>query len=263
MVGYDYIIKAIDNELRKSHQRLSVHLSFSEVEHTFDEFHNQTCKDKKLKKEKGILCNNKGERLMFFRRGKWRDVLNGTSSSVSEWDVIDVWNHHMDEGDLHFTHNHPRDGKDFPAECLSLSDITLLVHNRIREDANTGKYYEDFLLKSMSCESSNGSRMTLTRGDKFTSKNEGKALSLGRDLEDCWRDYIMKYRAKKIQVLENAPSDVLRKSRNEIDQYVIKQTMKELGTFDKSPVFKEIQRDFRNIDCSLEISYPDDFIVNY
>ena len=261
MVRYDYIIKAIDNELRKSHQRLSVHLSFSEVEHTFDEFHKQTCKDKILKKENGILTNSKGERLKFLRKGKWKDFMDGNANCVEDWDWFDIWNHYQNEGELHFTHNHPRD-KNIVAECLSESDISCLLHHRTAWDEKTDSPVTEFPLKSMSCESANGSRMTLTRGDHFTTSNQKKAESISRDLVACWRDYIMKYHKEKIRVLENAPTDVLG-SRKMADEYATKQAIKNLGTFEKTPMFKEIQKDFREIDCLLEITYPEDYTVNY
>ena len=262
MVRYDYILKAIDNELSKSHQRLSVHLSFPQVESTFDSFHNDTCNEKRLKRENGILTNNKGERLLFFRRGKWRDYLDGTEHSVSEWDWYDILNHHQDEGDLHFTHNHPRGDKDIVAECLSSNDVQCLLYGREVTDPNTGKNYIDFPLKSMSCESSNGSRMTLTRGDKFKLENHDKAIRLSKELEECWSDYLMKYRAKKIQIIEKVPKGKFN-NKEDLNQYVMKQAVKELGTFEKTTVFKDIQKDFRKIDCQLEMSYPKDYTVNY
>ena len=268
MVKLETLIKVIKEDLEKSHQHLSIHLSFPKVEQAFNKFHKETCDNKIRKTEKGVIVDKDGNKIY--------EKTNRSKTHVS-WSIGTLKDLYDDYGELNLTHNHPRGENRIVAECLSSGDIRFMFANKHRPygkrpDGSEGFLTEEpvYLLKSISCESPNGSRMTLTRGDKFDRANEGKVLALGSKLENHFVDYMGKYYNTKIEVRRSISDDdferMFRKSNGAMDfdkyrNYISQEALKKMGRFEDSKEFKSIQEDFRKNDCMLTMDFPYDYTV--
>ena len=260
MVKYATIIKVVEEDLSKSHQHLRLN---PKVIPDFNRFHEETCGKKIRKTEKGIFCDNEGNRIYFTRNGRRVDGINGTSKRVSI-DMGELYLYYREHGEMHLTHNHPRESG-FPSDCLSVNDIKTLLSSY-----DMGGLWDEtptlgYPIKSMSCESPNGQRMTLVRGDKFKHENYDRAIEIGGELKGAWDQYIKKYRDSKwehFQIIEQngKPEGI---PEGGIHDFIVKNALKDVGFFEKSPEFKKIQKQFREIDCKLMVSYPSEYRVDY
>lgn len=263
MVKQKTIIRVIDEYLDKSHQALSIHLSFPKVEKAFNDFHKETC-DKKIRKtEKGIVVDKDGNKIY--------EKSDRRKGSVS-WSISKLKDLYDEYGELNMTHNHPRGDDRIVTECLSAGDVRFMFLNKHRPygkrpDGSEGFLTDDdvYLLKSISCESPNGSRMTLTRGDKFNKANESKVLSLGGKLENTFVDYMSKYYKTRNEVRNGISEEQFnkqfRKPNGAMDfdkfhNYISQESLKKVGRFEDSKDFKEIQKEFRENDCMLTMDFP-------
>ena len=244
MVEYNNILQVIDEYVEKCSQHLTLNKA---VLSQFNKFHEQVCIKRSLKKEKALICDNKGNNI-FTKNGSKHSV------SIQENTIDDLYEKY---GELHLTHNHPSIGKPM-AECLSKSDVISLFQERQEYDIHEGygDYY--FPFKSISCESPNGSRMTLVRADNFKRENQYDVVNLGGDLQDAYNDYIKRTHrtSNKIfddkDMMKDVPSD-------DIFNFAYTETIKREGRFEDSEEFKKIQSDFKKLDCRLEITYPYDY----
>lgn len=270
MTIYKKIVKAIEQELEgydkskyiiesKSHQHLKLN---SNVIPEFNKFHEQTCGDKIRKTEKGIFCDANGNRIYLIRNGKKVDGIQGTRKKVTiDWN--EMWHYYQKYGELHFTHNHPRESG-YPSDCLSAGDVECLFSSYDRSGLWDGTPDLVYPLKSVSCESPLGQRMTLVRGDKFKYDNRDSAIQLGKKLQTSWRQYVKRYwdvKWETFRMMENNEKYV-GKSQEELHEIIVNTALKEVGRFEQTPEFKEIRKQFREIDCKLMMSYPSEYKVN-
>lgn len=239
MVKFKYLLKAIDNDI-KSHQHLRLPKPVSK---TFNWFHNKFCNDKIQDKEMGVITNGNGKIGLF---------LKGDYDSITlDWDRIKEA--YLENGELHLTHNHPREEIYTVAECLSDGDVAQLFRT-VRVDGE-----DMFALKSISCESANGSRMTLTRGDHFKMENYADVMDLQKEMWDYWQNYREEYYNYKL---------ALPKRFNDFDSYedwqdyAHKEAIREIGRFEQTPEFKKLQKRFRALDCKLTYTYPFDYRIH-
>ena len=268
MVKQKTIIRVIDTYLDKSHQSLSIHLSFPKVEQAFNDFHKETCDNKIRKTEKGVIIDKDGNKI-YEKTDRSRDHVSWNTSKLK--DLYD------DYGELNLAHNHPRGDDRIVAECLSFGDINFLFAHKHRPygkrpDGSEGFLTEEpvYILKSISCESPNGSRMTLTRGDKFNRENEGKATALGSSLEHKYVEYMHNYFSAKSEIRKSITPEQLdkefRKPNGSMDfdkyrEYLSQEALKKVGRFEDSKEFKQIQKGFRENDCLLTMDFPYDYTV--
>lgn len=252
MVQYKHIIQAIEEDINKSHQHLLIPKT---VEKTFDKFHEETCGEHISKKEHYIASNNQGD---------IQTILHGDEDSVPiNW--MGACQHYDETGEpLHDTHNHPRNGQKVCAECLSSKDIDNLFLKYDGSEFFDEPLYDEpvYPFKSTSCESANGTRMTLVRGDKFNPKNEKKAHKLGVKLEKYWSDYYDEYYSYANKIASKTTIDEWKKimkddtlTYEEYNKYIHAQTIKKVGVFEQNKEFKDIQKEFRSLDCRLSYKH--------
>ena len=244
MVKYQTILKTIEQEIRKSHQHLKLYDSLIKP---FNKFHEQTCIKRQMKSEKCLICDNKGNELYSKTGGKRR-------ISVPENVIKDLYEKN---GELNLTHNHPCIGG-CPAESLSASDIALVMETLQDYDPHEGWSDPYFPIKSMSCESPNGSRMSFVRGDKFQYENAGQVRQLGKELQKAYEDYLNRWSKANREIGEGLDINDFN-SGPEYYKYCTLQALKKEGRFEDSKEFKRIKDGFRKLDCRLDMSYPFEF----
>ena len=257
MVRLNSLIQVISNELEKSHQSLSIHLSFPQVEKTFNKFHKETCNEKILKTEKLIATDKNGKKI-------YQNSDNSQNSvSLDNDKLIDLYEKY---GELFITHNHPRGEERIFSECLSSEDVISLFrtyesNERIDDNGNVEK--ETYPIKSVSCESPNGSRMTLTRGDHFKAENEPNMKSLGKKLEQEYMNYMEEMQGVRRQIMaEGNISMKNEEGRLDLEGFhekLDKETLKRMPKFEETPSFKTLQKEFRENDCMLTMDYPEEY----
>lgn len=257
MVQIEIINKSITDAIIKCSQGLTLNNSVKKV---FDKFHNETCGKKIRKTEKGFLTDNKGN-ILYEPKGNKKEV------NVDWSKVQDLYEEY---GDLHFTHNHPRDGVKFVAECLSGGDVDCLFLTYRpygkRPDGSEGYLVGEegvYYTKSISCESANGSRMTLVRGDNFKRENENEATSLGRKLSDYWDKYTEDYYNIRMKLFSDAKMEDFNGDVRAMSEYAHKEALKQVGVFEKNKEFKDIQKAYSDIDCKLTYTFPVPYEVDY
>ena len=216
----------------------------------FDRFHDETCNpDNPRKTEKAIVTDKDGN-ILYSK--------NGGQHSVNI-DSREIENLHKEYSELHMTHNHPRV---MVQESLSSADVRMLF-----EQSLDGEY----TYKSISCESPNGTRMTLVRGDGFKSENLTSANILGADLQEFSNQYESEFynsvrRLQQEHPYENRSGESMvdaGKRYYEYVDYLQNLALKEIGVCEKHPRFKELQEKFRDIDCKLTYTYPRDYNIGY
>ena len=117
-----------------------------------------------------------------------------------------------------------------------------------------------FIEKSISCESPNGSRMTLVRGDNFKVEDISDTLNLANKLSDYFSEYEASYYLKSRYIASKHPySDDY--TYTEYVDYINKLTFKEIGEFHQTNEFKSIQKDFRRLNCKLTYAFPKEYKV--
>ena len=196
MVKYNYIIQAIEYNLTKSHQHLRIP---KQVKLTFNRFHEETCGEEPSPNESCIVCNEKG-RVIYTDTTNEREYVELNMDEIIE-QYEDDW---KTPQQLHLTHNHPMN---LPSVCLSSGDIETFMYSYYPNDLVEFQG-EQFPLRSISAESSNGGRMTLVRGDYFKAD---------------------------------------------------RMCIEKMGKFEQSKEFKKIQKQMREHNCSLSVTYPFDY----
>lgn len=246
----ELILKVLDTTI-KSHQHLRLNSRCLPV---MDDFHDKHCGKKPRKSEVAIFVDKNGDEV-FTKKG------NKTSVNFTDKEIKDAYE---DYGELNVTHNHPRGNLRPCAESLSRPDVMLLKEKvelyGKREDGSEGVLGEFYPFKSISCESSNGSRMTLVRGDKFSSNDEDLLFKASRRLEDYHEDYYVKF----YETMSNIRSNT---NLNDFDSYedfenaINKATFSKMGMFNENKEFKDIQRMFRDANCKLTMTQPREFQI--
>lgn len=250
MVNKELILKAFDTTI-KSHQHLRLN---GNVLPAFSSFHDKHCGKKPRKSEIAIFVDKNGDEV-FTKKG------NKTSVGFTDKEIKDAYEKY---GELNVTHNHPRDNLRPCAEALSRPDVMLLkdkvqLYGK-RDDGSEGVLGEFYPFKSISCESSNGSRMTLVRGDKFSSSDEDLLFKASRRLEDYHVDYYRKFYETMSDIRSNTNLNDFA-SYEDYENAINKATFGKMGMFDENKEFKDIQRMFRDANCKLTMTYPSDFQV--
>ena len=239
----DYIIKAIE-EYVKSHQHLKLYESLLPK---FNKFHEYTCITRQMKSEKGLICDNNGNEVYTKTGSKHR-------ITIPDYVIDDLYEKN---GELNITHNHPSISQP-PAECLSSADVDFLFQERENYSMITGETDYYYPLKSMSCESPNGSRMSLVRGDYFKHENVYAAMGLGDKLQKEYNSYIERYAKDYHNVMDSLDIKDYNDA-NEMYHDCAKKTLKRIGRFEDSAEFRKLKRDFRKLDCRLSVTYPYDY----
>ena len=122
------------------------------------------------------------------------------------------------------------------------------------------------IVKSISCESYNGSRMTFTIGDDFNSStvNQGRVYDLANKL----KDYYLNYESNFYDAYNQVQADYLKsldegvrpldnfKSEEDYLKFLDDETFKKIGVFEKNDEFKDIQKGFRDLNCKLTYTFP-------
>ena len=242
MVNLETLTRAIEYELEKSHQHLKLP---QQPKYTFNYFHNRFCNERIQEKELGIAVRADGK-ICNFVKGDYESITLDYDGIKNSYDRY---------GELHFTHNHPRESGRIVAECLSDGDVANLFRQIVTWDKETGEIMHVYPFKSMSCESANGSRMTLVRGDKFKMENYTNVMELQKELWNYWDSYQENYyNAKMNGQLPKSTSDF--SSWDEYNAYAHNEAIKKLGRFEQTPEFRDLKKRFRKLDCRLTYDYP-------
>lgn len=250
MVSKEIILKTFDTTI-KSHQHLRLN---SKCLPLFDAFHDKHCGVKPRKSEISVWVDKNGDGVF---------TKKGTKSRVSFTDR-EIRDNYEKYGELNVTHNHPRDNLRPPAECLSDGDLNFLTMQISqygkRDDGSEGFLGYVYPFKSISCESSNGSRMTVVRGDKFSDKDNRKFRDANRKLQDYFDSYYGGFYDTMAQVRKDTNMDDFA-SYEDYQNYLTKTTFDKMGMFNENPEFKNIQGMFRDANCKLTMTQPREFQV--
>lgn len=243
MATYDYIMRAMGEYVIKCSHRLTL---TKKIINSFNKFHEETCGNNIRKTEKGFITDAEGNPIY---------EKNGTKNKV-KFSTKTLVNLYEEYGELYMTHNHPRflgkGSKREIAECLSVADISIVLDKDGVPNGHGGMD-ETFLVKSISCESANGSRMTFTRGDFYKEENNSKVMSIARDLDKAYWNYMDDYYSS---VYGNLSKYMETMSYVEACQKVDKDFIESKGRFEQTTEFKNLQKRFRDYDCRVEINYP-------
>ena len=246
IISKELISKSFDDAIYKCSQGYTLN---KQVIATFDKFHDETCGKKPRKTEKAIFADEKGN-IVYQKNG-------GEHKVNPDWKKVNEA--YIENGELHITHNHPRR---LVEECLSTSDI----HNIYKEVYVEGEGWK-YPIKSISCESPNGSRMTLVRGDNFSGKDVTDVNMLAERLEEYSNAYESKFydtvfKLKEEHPYESVVDEDAMTSIQRYDSYVgfiTDSALKEIGAFEKGDEFKEIQKGFSDANCKLTYTFPREF----
>ena len=250
MATYDYIIRAMGEYVAKCSHRLTL---TEKITNSFNKFHEETCGNKIRKTEKAFITDAEGNPI-YEKNGKKDKV------EFHKKTLMDLYEEY---GELYVTHNHPRfigkDSKREIAECLSVADISFVLEKYGIPNGHGGMD-ETFLMKSISCESANGSRMTFTRGDFYKEENNSKVMSIARDLDKAYWNYMDDYYSSEHANLSKYMETM---SYEEACQKVDKDFIESKGRFEQTTEFKNLQKQFRDYDCRVEINYPYTYQTNH
>ena len=207
---------------------------------------------KNRKTEKGILINSEGE-VVYSK--------NGGKDSVS----MDANYRRLYEeyGELHLDHNQPSVSKDFPfPECLSVEDM-LGVTERVTQADGRGNSWDEYCIKSITAEGTNGTRMTLVRGDYFTEDNRQQLGEAINELADFYDYYVHGTYANQRDFIFNNLLEESKKKYgdketlnriDELDKQASKQAIEKVGRFQDQDDYKKISKKIRDANCKLIIS---------
>lgn len=249
MISREVILKAFDNTI-KSHQHLRLNGKCLPV---FDAFHDKHCGKKPRKSEISVWVDSEGNDV-FTKKGT-KNRVGFTEREIRE--------NYEKYGEMNVTHNHPRDNLRPPIECLSDGDVAFILDSHSHFDGDTGVNTTFYPFKSISCESSNGSRMTLVRGDKFannTREQNSKVREARKELQNYFQSYYDNYYETMSKVRQDYNMDDF-PNYVEYRNTIIAKTFEQTGYFEKSSKFKEIQQKFREGNCKLTMTQPRDFQV--
>lgn len=258
MVKFEYIIKAIDGNLSKSHQ----HLRFNKnCLPTFNKFHEETCGENPRKTEKAIITDKDGN-IIFTRTDKKKSAVD-----IGWWEIEE---YNMKTGnEVYITHNHPSDNWRLPVASLSRADMDCLTSNYMRWDEQAHEFKKTYPIKSISMESPNGSRMTIVRGDNFDVEKNKDFRKASDFLYDAYRIYKDSYNREYENIIMDAldnDSPIRQKfvdadDYEGWDAYCHKQVQNKLGRFEQTENFKNAQKYFRENNCKLTMDYPYEYTI--
>ena len=244
MVQKDLILKTLDNAIVKCSQRLTLP---KKVYSPMLSFAQETIN---RKTEKGLLITDTGEIV---------HSKNGSKKQVDIFKGINLRDLYEEYGSLHIEHNHPSIIKEFPySECLSTEDMNCLT-TTVKIPDGRGNAEEVYPIKSITAEGTNGTRMTLVRGDNFNTDDEIPFNKAVGNYYKYWNNWIENY------------SDTYNKNyRKIVDEYTVKYGNKEtlnnldklekqaqnatisaIGRVEETTEFKNIQKQFREANCKL------------
>ncbi len=157
----------------------------NQIRHSLYQFYDKT---KKLKYENVCYMNNKGKQL-FKKKGdatSWKVTQNELNKMLTKnYDYL------VNGGRFDITHNHPGpyantdlDNKDFT--CLSVKDMNNLTLPFYIEGEYSGHY-----VRSITADSSNGTRMTLLHNNPDDEIDKEKYDKTAQNLVDNWTKYIL------------------------------------------------------------------------
>lgn len=250
MVSEKIISKSIDDAIFKCGQRLTLNKSVTSV---LNKFQKETIN---RKTEKGILINDKGEII---------HSKNGSKHQVDIWKGVDMRRLYEENGAFHIEHNHPHIIKNYPySECLSNDDIENVI-NKVKQADGRGGLWEEYCVKSITAEGTNGSRMTLVRGDNFSENDEKMFNEAKNDLNKYYDKYINKYYDLQHEIFNKLVKESQEKNGfdetalkiNDLDNDAMMEAIKELGVFEKNEDFKNIQKKFSKANCKLIVESGD------
>lgn len=245
MVKYKHIIQAIEYNLTKSHQHLRIP---KQVKLTFNRFHEETCGEEPSPNESCIVCNEKG-RVVYTDTTHEREYVELDMDEIIE-QYEDDW---KTPQQLHLTHNHPMN---LPSVCLSSGDIETFMYSYYPNDLVEFQG-EQFPLRSISAESSNGGRMTLVRGDYFKAEDKDIIISLGKELWDNNSKYLHSFYKMKKNIMDKHKSEF--DNTEDLSNFANRMCIEKMGKFEQSKEFKKIQKQMREHNCSLSVTYPFDY----
>lgn len=264
MVKINSIIKAIDYYVKCSEK---VTLPKGVVK-SFNQFHNETCGDNILERERLICCDEKGN---IFKTVE--------SEKNDDYKVRIPWGeicNFQDEngGDIYLTHNHPPYTTTRPyVEFLSNADIGLLFKVYKKDDgfiiSKDGlSMFDDpnewnYGIRGISAESPNGARITLIRGDDFNYENQDKVLELTREVTRYAYNQNEAYYDRDYEFRLSHDDDFMNTfpSYEDYEKYVANETIKDMGLFEKSDKMKEYQEKYRKLGMKLTIEFPNEYKV--
>lgn len=256
---YPISVKCSNNSIPSSNSSFGVRFN-KKVRKALDTFRDETCGDKPLTKERINVINNEGE--VVYKK-------NGKSTSVP-YNHDKVLKQRESQGILHMTHNHPLlKNEDKPHDIiptmLSEADARQLLWT-VHLGENKGRFGVensfDFVYKSVTAESPNGSRITLMANNKFTHENEEDYINTYHKLEWAWQNYCQSFKDKKQELISYYNTDISAggwfsrkyhlegKSEDECINIINHAVQDEIGTFEES--VKDIRSDFNK--CNVELS---------
>lgn len=255
----DNVNKCSDNKIPSSPNSWGVRLG-EDVRKAIELFEDETCGDKPLSKEKICLVNDDGE-VVYSKYG------NSHSVSYNEDRVYKVRN---ENGMLHNIHNHPNvKGEDLPTgiipTMLSRADVYRLTDSRAFDNGRFGyNNWFDYIFKSITATSPNGSRITLMKNDNFTPSDEEAMLNTYDKMEVLWQNYCNNFHTEKQHQLSYFSSEtddgwfhqkynLKGKSYDECIDIIDKIVVKEIGSFEDE--LKPIRKEFNDCNCELSIEW--------
>ena len=235
------IYKSVELSTIKCGQRLTI--SNKAVRKVLNDFAHST---RNRKTEKGLLITADGE-IAFNKNG------NKHSVPFTEDEVKDTYEKY---GELHVEHNHPDIVKNVHlpyTECLSDADMDFLLHQTRFYDQHEGWGEYEYCFKSITAEGTNGSRMTLVRGDNYSSDDDGNFYKAQANLNKSYREYQELYSKTRSKVLNEIvpPGEY----NLEWSAKIHKEVINRIGDFEDTSEFKDIQKGFRSANCKLTVEW--------
>lgn len=221
----------------------------TKVRSTFNQFAKDT---RSLTHEELIMCDKQGN-IVFSKKG------DNHSVNISDDEDKELWSNYQD---LDVDHNHPTvTGKDVTT-CLSWEDMENPIKYNLGDKIGEHDYEEVYLVKSVTAEAPNNSRMTLIRNHQFNITENGESYQKAREelvkvnsqYKNKFTDAVLDYCINHvIEFKEKHPDAHVRESdfRDEAEDYVIKQ----LGKFEETNDFKRVQKLFKDANCNLTVEW--------
>ncbi len=260
MVQFNNILLAIDGYVEKCNAKVRVPVKVKKV---FDKFHKETCgtgsDSEPLEYERLFVCDENGK-LIVTENGEKASVKMPWSTIISYDDATDT--------ELYLTHNHPKTyAVNNFVETLSNADIeNLFLTYKIEDgviqkrrglnESTEGDF--KYAIRGVSCESPNGSRMTLVRTNNFDYHNLDKVLKLSKDFVS----YNIRQNEEYFDVYEKKfqnGDDSLFESFDDFDNHCLRETIKDVGAYEKSDKFKSFQKRFKDLGMDLTMEFPSEY----
>ena len=250
MVKYNNIIKAIEYDLKCRTTGRNIK---SSIRRNIQNFH-ETYKD--YDHEEADVYDDNGNLICH--------EIGDDHSVKIDWNNIDP----DDYGRVHVVHNHPSSFANLPT-FLSEGDLSQLL---LREINGTFTTYNveatmfgtpsDYIVKSVTACSPNGSKMTLIKGDNFPGRyntyNDANAIfnQLLTKNENYRSMYEMNYKFNVRDALKNYPESEWRDLiyDSNFRQNISNQTLKQIGSLEDYLKQEGIYTKLGYIECKLEIT---------